>query len=1044
MSVKKYWKAIEDLNEDSVVMNKLRNNEFVEEISTEKFLTDENLKNGSTSRRDFLKYVGFTTAVASLSACDGVVEKAIPYVVKPETITPGIADYYATSIADGHDFASVLVKNREGRPIKIEPNNQAKYFGTTNARIQASILELYDNNRLKFPQQSEFEISWHDADYEIKTALTNKSASGKQIVIVTSSMFSPSTDEVILKFKKKYPTAKHIVYDAVSNSGALNAFEDITGTRALPLYEFDKAKIVVSFGADFLGNWLGGGYEKGYSKGRSLGDEDKADDKAGNKGDAEMLQHYQIESVMSLTGANADFRYAVKPSEQTYALIKLYSLIVGGYDGVGNLKINNTVIDAEVRQMAKKLKSAGDNGLVVTGSNDKNMQILAMQINIALKSKAMNLNKHVHVNKGNDKDIQQLIIAMNSGKVGALLTYNVNMVYSLANSKEFVRGLDKVQLKISMSKFVDETAKLMDFNFPTPHSLESWGDAMPIDGEYALIQPTIKPLYNTRQFQDNLLKWAGVEVDYYSFLKKFWQKNILTKKEGATWNKSLYDGVFSVSTNGNANADYERGLLKINIAYVVKKAVRFWNKTKGTELELYVKLSMGNGVMANNPWLQELPDPITRTSWDNYLTISQKQARELGLKNWNEANGAMNGSLVKLTKGNKTVTVPVFIQPGQAYGSVGLALGYGRKVGVKSEMQTGVNAYKFYKNFAKYSSNIEIEKLEGEHKFACVQLHNTLMDRDIIRETTFDKYKNEDKENWNPTVTVKTEKGKKQVAEVDIWKSSNIEKEAVGHHFNLSIDLTKCTGCASCVVACNAENNVAVVGKEEVRNSRDMHWLRIDRYYSSDMTKDVADENGLSGIGGTAEMYDKMEIASNNPEVVFQPVMCQHCNHAPCETVCPVVATTHGKQGQNQMAYNRCVGTRYCANNCPYKVRRFNWFQYAENDEFDFNLNDDVGRMVLNPDVTVRSRGVMEKCSMCIQITQAGILKAKQEGRKLTDADIQPACASACSYNAIVFGDINQKSSAITKEFNSDRKYYLLEELGTQPNLMYQTKVRNK
>ncbi len=831
-------------------------------------------------------------------------------------------------------------------------------------------------------------------------------------------MFSPSTSEVIAKFVEKYPTAKQVSYDAVSSAGALDAFEALYGNRALPLYNFAEARTIVSIGADFIGDWLGGGYEKGYALGR-------------NPKQDQMSRHIQIETNLSLAGANADDRYAVKPSEQTSALIALYSIITGD-----SQIFKPTSIDPQLKAIAKELKKAGNKGLVITGSNDKNMHILAMKINLALQSKAMCVGKPVYVKEGNDKAVQQLIQDMNSGKVGALVTYNVNPVYSLANSAEFVKGLKKVSTTVALSQFTDETAKVMTYNLPSQHSLENWGDAMAVEGEYSLMQPTIRPLYDTRQFQDDLLKWMGSDQDFYSFMRENWDNNILSAKAGATWNQALHDGVLKLSLDPVMPT-----LNEVDMIGVAKSASKVFKASKGLELELYMKAGMGNGEMANNPWLQELPDPITRTAWDNYLTMSAKQAKELGITNWNVSNGALNGDKVELKSDGVTIILPVFIQPGQTYGTLGLALGYGRSEGVKDAMMTGVNAYPLYKGFNKYVSNVTIAKVEGEHEFACVQLHHTMMDRDVVQETTFDIFKNKDKEDWNPMVALATHDGVKPVSKIDIWEAHD---SSVGPHFNLSIDLNACTGCAACVVACHAENNVPVVGKEEVRKSRDMHWLRIDRYYSSDMNKEKAKEEGLSGVTGSIDMYHQMEVASANPEVVFQPVMCQHCNHAPCETVCPVAATSHGSQGQNQMAYNRCVGTRYCANNCPYKVRRFNWFQYNGNEEFDYHMNDEVGRMVLNPDVTIRDRGVMEKCSMCIQITQAGILSAKKDGRKLEDMDIQTACSSACPSDAMVFGNINDESSAIQTPLHDDRKYYLLESVGTKPNVMYQTKIRNK
>ena len=462
------------------------------------------------------------------------------------------------------------------------------------------------------------------------------------------------------------------------------------------------------------------------------------------------------------------------------------------------------------------------------------------------------------------------------------------------------------------------------------------------------------------------------------------------------------------------------------------------------ELTLYTKTGMGDGQQANNPWLQEFPDPITRVAWDNYLTVAAADASALGLKNVNVANGALNGSYAKVTVGDKTLTLPVVIQPGQAKGSVGLALGYGERKGLQDEMQVGVNAYAFYNN-ANTVQEVSVSLADGYHEFACTQLHNTLMGRgDIVKETTLEVFNTKDKAYWNAIPVVSKNHIEEQVTspEVDMWQAFD---RSIGHHFNLSIDLNACTGCGACVIACHAENNVPVVGKEEVRKSRDMHWLRIDRYYSSDDTfeGDVETKENIAGLGDSLTTFGRMEQAAENPQVTFQPVMCQHCNHAPCETVCPVAASSHGRQGQNHMAYNRCVGTRYCANNCPYKVRRFNWFLYNKNDEFDYHMNNDLGRMVLNPDVVVRSRGVMEKCSMCIQMTQKTILDAKLEGREIKDGEFQTACSAACTSGAMTFGDINDKESKVSELKENDRMYHLLEHVGTKPNVMYQTKVRN-
>jgi molybdopterin-containing oxidoreductase family iron-sulfur binding subunit len=1013
-SNKKYWKSVEELDTKSSIVDTLKQNEFVEEIPTDEFLGNkEALETSSTTRRDFLKYVGFTTAAASLAACEGPVVKSIPYVIKPDDIIPGVAEYYATTMADGFDFANILVKVREGRPIKIEPNKEAN--GSTNARVQASVLSLYDSLRLKGPKANSSEISWADADSQIISKLNEVKDAGLPIAVLTGTCASPSTKKLVNKLNETFGNVSHVVYDAVSESAALDAFEAMYGTRALPDYNLEKADVIVSIGADFLGDWQGGGFDAGYAKGRV-------------PQNGKMSRHIQFESNMTLTGANADKRIMLKPSEQNLALIKLYNAVVKGISTKEASPLNDAILKA-----ASQIKKAGSKAIVVTGIQDKNAQLLALAINNAIQSEVIDIVATRNVRKGNDAEVAQLVADMNAGKIGAIIINNSNPVYTLPNASEFVEGLSKVKLSVAFSMQDNETANAVQYALATPHYLESWGDVVIKKGQYSLMQPTIKPLFNTRQFQDALLIWTGSTATYYDFLKETWNTDVLG---GQSWNQALHDGVFTTEV-----PEQEILLNEVDINAVGSELA----KVKGSdfELSLYTKTGLGDGQMANNPWLQELPDPITRTSWDNYLTMSKADAEAIGVINHNVANGALNGSLVELSVNGISEVLPVLIQPGQAKGSLGLALGYGRKQGLKAEMQTGKNGYQFYKGFNNHQSEVTLKLVEGEHEFACVQLHNTLMGRgDIIKETTIDDYNNVDSKEWNVVPVVSLDHQEVEATTVDLWESFD---RSVGHHFNLSIDLNACTGCGACVVACHAENNVPVVGKEEIRKSRDMHWLRIDRYYSheEDFAGDNEKKEAGKGVIGYKDTMAELEDPSENPSVAFQPVMCQHCNHAPCETVCPVAATSHGRQGQNHMAYNRCVGTRYCANNCPYKVRRFNWFNYPNNSEFDYNMNDDLGKMVLNPDVTVRSRGVMEKCSMCVQMTQATILKAKKEGRPVNTNEFETACSNACSTGAMVFGDVNKQEDTVASLVEDKRAYHLLEHVGTKPNVVYHVKVRN-
>ena len=1018
-SNKKYWKSVEELNENSSIVETLRNNEFAEEIPTTDFLSDkDSLSSSSTTRRDFLKYVGFSTAAATLAACEGPVHKSIPYVLQPEQIIPGVADYYATSMFDGFDFANLLVKTREGRPIKIENNTMAGATFAANARVHASVLSLYDSMRLKRTKVAQKEATWQEADLKMKASLAEAKTNGGQVVLLTNTLASPSTEKLIAEFIAKNPTAKHVIYDAVSESTALDAFEAAYGERALVNYDFSKATVIVSVGADFLGDWHGGSFDSGYAKGRVP--------QAGK-----MSKHFQFEANMTLSGAAADKRVPMTVANQKQVLVKIYNAITGSAVSTGKVPNEDVVIKA-----SQQLKDAGSKGLLVSGIQDKNAQLLVLAINAALASEAFSTSGTRQIRKGSNEKVAQLIADMNAGSVHTLIMSGVNPVYTLADSAKFKAGLKKVKLSAAFSLREDETASITNIAIPAPHYLESWNDLMLTKGTYSLTQPTIRPLFSSKQFQEALLSWNGNSADYYDYLKA----NAASNTNGASWNQTVHDGVFVGASSGVSGGS-------ANFA-AAASALASSTSAKGFELVLYTKTGLGDGQQANNPWLQEFPDPITRVSWDNYVTVSPADARELKLENRIVANGGLNGSYATLTvNGLKLENVPVIVQPGQAKGTVGMALGYGKKTALKEEMQVGLNAYAFYANFNNVQS-ATIAAGSGEHEFACVQSQKTLMGRgDIIRETSLEifKAKYDEPQIWNPVPMVSLDHKEVEATKVDLWESFD---RSVGHHFNLSIDLNACTGCGACVIACHAENNVPVVGKTEIRRSRDMHWLRIDRYYSSEDTftgdnEKKANFNGLFGEKGSLGGFGDMESPGDNPQVAFQPVMCQHCNHAPCETVCPVAATSHGRQGQNQMAYNRCVGTRYCANNCPYKVRRFNWFLYNNNDEFDFHMNDDLGRMVINPDVNVRSRGVMEKCSFCIQMTQSTILTAKREGREVAVEEFQTACSAACSSGAIVFGDVNNKESQVAKLAEDKRMYHLLESVGTKPNVFYHVKVRN-
>ena len=978
-----------------------------------------------SSRRDFLKMMGFSVAAASLAACEAPVRKAIPYLNKPLEIDPGVPVYYASSYINGGDYCSIVVKTREGRPIKIEGNEMSVVSGGgTTAQVEASVLSLYDKQRFQNPTKSGSPVTWEDLDKEVVSQLESISSGGGQIRIVANSLYSPSTLAAIEEFKTRYPGTEVVTYDPISNYGIAQANETSFGKSIVPLYDFSKAKTVVSLDADFLGTWINPVlFNKQFAKTRKLGD-----------GKKEMSRLYSFESNMSLTGANADYRTAVKPSEQGAYALGLYNAIAGK---AGAATVSGGASSDTLAKAANELWRSQGASLVVSGSNDPNVQTIVNAINNLLGNygSTIDLSKSVNFRSGNDEQMEKFVADLAAGSVGGVVFYNCNPVYDYSKGAAIASNLSKASLTVSTSDRADETSSAVTYVAPDHHYLESWNDAEPVTGHFSLSQPTISNLFNTRQGQESFLSWAGNESSYYDFIKSNWENTHFANQSTETelqvfWDKTLHNGVYMPAAMPDGDEMSFAGDVNAAAANLPKGG-------SGLELVLTSTIAIGSGNQANNPWLQEMPDPVTKACWENYLTISQPHAAELGI-----VMSEGNTQRVDLSVGGTTLNVPVVVQPGQAAGTVGLALGYGRKnaglvaneLGVDANPLVGiVNGTRSYA-----VSGASVTATGEAYQVAHTQTHQTHMDRHyVVQESTLGEYQ-QDAAAGRHFPKIATAEGKKQPYDVSLWKGHTY----TNHHWGMVIDMNSCTGCGTCTIACQAENNVPVVGKEEVLNRREMSWLRIDRYYSSD-----AKHGDLKGL----------EKAAENPEVTFQPMMCQHCNNAPCETVCPVAATNHSTEGLNQMAYNRCIGTRYCANNCPYKVRRFNWFKYHDNAQFSSNLSmsNDLGKMVLNPDVTVRARGVMEKCTMCVQRIQYGKLEAKKEKRRMNDGEVVTACAKACPTEAITFGDLMDSKSKVSKmlkiekednnmRWKEERAYHVLEELAVKPNVWYLTKIRNK
>lgn len=1031
MANKKYWQSFSEYNE-SEQHSKLSADEFREELPSVNPDAGRELESSGATRRDFLKYLGFSTAAAALAAsCETPVRKAIPFVNKPDNFVPGIADYYATTYVCDGESVPIVAKVRDGRPIKIEGNTLSSFTkGGTSARVQASVLDLYDTSRQRFPMANGNAVSWEQLDKMVGDAL----AGSGQIALLTSTVTSPTAKQVISEFLAKYPGSKQVQYDALSYSGMLIANESSYGKRAIPSYRFENAKVIVSLGADFLGTWLDPiTFQRAFASTRKV-----------SSVQTEMSKFYQFESFMSMTGANADERFTHKPSETgSVASALLNAVNTGSATGISNAKLKTGIEKA-----AKDLKAAGGAALVVSGSNNPAVQTIVNAINEALgaNGKTIDWNVANQTKQGLDSEFAALVADMEAGRVGALIIHDVNPVYNYFDSKRFSDALKKVKTSVALSYKQDETAELCKIIAPVHHFLESWGDAEPYSGHVSMMQPTISPLFSTRQYQDSLLKWSGNTSSYETYFRNFW-----TSRTGSADNytKALQDGVIESAAVAGAGA-YNSGAVSAATTSITSQ------NAGSIELVLYENVAMGDGRHANNPWLQELPDPITKACWDNYVMVSPKFGREvlgIDLTKQREADQYevhTEKPLVSVKAGNKEVVLPALIIPGMNDDTIAIALGYGRASAGNDDSATArkigraaIGAGKNVAMFAvyngatvdRYNSGATISKAEGTYQVAQNQTHNSYEGRhNVVQEITYDEYKK------HPTAILD-----ERVKELKPWGGLEKFEEAgspypvydrPGAKWGMSIDLNACFGCGACVVACNAENNVPVVGKNEVLRFHDMHWMRIDRYFTGN---------------------------PNDPEsiqTIFQPMLCQHCDNAPCENVCPVAATTHSSEGINQMIYNRCIGTRYCANNCPYKVRRFNWADYTGADSFEdnmptegtgalnesvFMMNDDLTRMVLNPDVTVRSRGVMEKCTFCIQRQQEGKLNAKKENRPLAESDASVACAQACPANAIVFGNVHNQSSMINKVRNEgkNRLFFVLEQLHTLPSVSYLAKVRN-
>jgi Fe-S-cluster-containing dehydrogenase component/anaerobic selenocysteine-containing dehydrogenase len=941
------------------------------------------------SRRTFIELIGFSAAALQFTSCRAPEQKIIPYLKQPVEFTPGVASWFASTCGGCSAGCGVLVKVRDGRPIKIEGNPEHPLTGGGLCAVaHAMVFSLYDSDRLRQPLIGSKPSTWDEVDRQINDVFAATKKIGEKVRVLTGTITSPTSREAIAKFLSQFKDGKHVVYEAVSTAAIREAHSRTHGTPAIPQYRFDNAKLVVSFGADFLGTWIAPTqFTRDYSAARDL-----------REGRREMLRHVQFESLMSLTGSNADKRMKVSPSEEINALLLLAKLIAARTNAASNSlfapvdesRMGPSVREA-VQQTANELLKLRSESLVISGSNDIDAQCVVNFINRELGnySKTLDLEARSEQKQGTDQEIVELVREMNAGEVGALIISGVNPAYDYYASEELTNALAKVPLKISLNPTLDETSRLVDYVCPQHHFLEAWGDAEPVRGVLSLNQPTIAPLFQTRAYQESLLRWSGDVRPFYDVLRQSWKESFFTQqKKHATfeefWDHSLQDGFAVLQTQSAEQPSFATDQMGKSVERLRARSADYESELAAL---LYQKVGLRDGTHANNPWLHELPDPISKITWDNYACVSPKLAEKFELE---------EGTIVRISNPAATIELAVHIQPGQHDDCVGIALGYGRTSAGRAGNDVGVNAYPLVRldngTFQYQVTELTLVKTPAKVQLASTQLHQTLGGRPLIKEFTLDEYLKEHKAEEPP------EESK------SIWKDYPYGE----HKWAMVVDLNACIGCSACILSCQAENNVPVVGKDEVRRQREMHWIRLDRYT----------------LG-----------PDDNPTVGYQLVMCNQCDNASCESVCPVLATVHSSEGLNMQVYNRCVGTRYCENNCPYKVRRFNWFENQH--------TDPIANLALNPDVTVRSRGVMEKCTFCVQRIEEAKIHARNDGRNIRDGEIQTACQQSCPARAISFGDLVDVDSRVGKLKHDERDYILLEEVNLRPQISYLAKVRN-
>lgn len=963
---KEYWRSLDQLAETP---------EFKQFLERE-FPENASEMTNPVTRRKFLGLMGASIAFAGLVGCRRPVEKIVPYVVAPENVIPGVPQYYATTATYGAHAYGLVVESHGGRPTKIEGNEKhSATLGKSNALLQAEILNMYDPDRIKNVMNDGADSSWKQfvAFWEEKYAAFAEN-SGEGLAIVSGAFSSPTMHRLYTTFTKNFPKAQWFVDETNSYANVYAGVKTATGQDLRPKYDYGKAKVIVSIDSDFLGVESDEiAAAAGFANGRRVASEKDA-----------MNRLYMVESAFSLTGGMADHRIQLSPQQLEAFTVQLAAAL-----GI-NVSGKSIVATKWMAALVKDLKKNAGASLVVAGHRQSAAtHALIVAINNALNNNGKTVTYHnTNYTVLENNGTAAFVKAATAGKINTAIFIESNPVYSATGDLDAKSALSKIKNKVALAFHNDETAKMCNWVIPASHFLEYWGDASAVDGTLSTIQPLIQPLYNSKSKVELVQLLAnGKSEKGHDTVKETWKGLLKTATLGKAWRKVLHDGVY-------ANSNMETASLKMdaikNAVAKASKAVKVPAK-ESLDVVFYSSSSINEEAFANNGWMQEVPDPVTKVSWDNVALINPKTAESLGVN---------ARDLIQLTVNGKTIEIVAWVMPGVANNVVALELGYGREgIGrIADGVGFNVNPIRSSKS-PYYASGAKISTTGRTYKVANTQDHNSMEGRPLIREATLDAYKKNP--TFAPDMAMLSDEHLKS-----LWEEHKYDE---GYQWGMSIDLNTCNGCNTCVVACQSENNIPVIGKEEVELGREMHWLRMDRYFAGDV---------------------------DNPEMVYQPVACQHCENAPCEQVCPVQATLHDEEGLNVMTYNRCVGTRYCANNCPYKVRRFNFFNYT-------NDMPETLQMQQNPDVTVRFRGVMEKCTYCTQRLQHAKITSKNENRTIKDLEVQTACQQACPSNAIVFGNILDPESAVSKAKKQNRDYALLSELNIKPRTTYLAKLRN-